>query len=86
MDTREIIRVAGGPLKVGKAIGRHHTTVSAWLRIPAEHVLAIARMAAISPHVIRPDVFGPEPQPCAQQPSVPWWELPNAQAGQRGAA
>lgn len=82
MNTREIIRRAGGPLNVAKAIGRHHATVIGWSRIPAEHALTIARMAAISPHAIRPDVFGPEPQ----QPTAPWWELPIDHAEHRGAA
>ena len=60
MNTREIIRRAGGPLKVAKAVGRHHATVIGWRRVPAEHARTVARMAALTPHDLRPDVFGPE--------------------------
>lgn len=58
MNTREIIRRAGGPLKVAKAVGRHHATVIGWHRVPAEHVRTVSRMSGLSPHIIRPDVFG----------------------------
>ncbi|XRB28335.1 helix-turn-helix domain-containing protein [Novacetimonas hansenii] len=58
MNTREIIRRAGGPLKVAKAVGRHHATVIGWRRVPAEHVRTVSRMCGIPSHIIRPDVFG----------------------------
>ena len=60
MDTKDIIRMAGGPLKVGQAVHRHHSTVCGWRKIPPCHALTIAQMAGVSVHVIRPDVFGPE--------------------------
>ncbi|WP_282758356.1 hypothetical protein [Komagataeibacter saccharivorans] len=60
MNVHEIIRRAGGPLKVGKAINRHHATIIGWKRVPAEHARTVARMADLTPHDLRPDVFGPE--------------------------
>lgn len=87
MDTREIIRLAGGPSKVARASRRHHATVIGWARIPAEHVLTIARMSGISPHEIRPDVFGPEPRARNLHGRAdPWWGAVCAHAEQRGAA
>ncbi|MBL7237682.1 MAG: helix-turn-helix domain-containing protein [Komagataeibacter hansenii] len=87
MDTREIIRLAGGPSKVARASGRHHATVIGWARIPAEHVLTIARMSGISPHEIRPDVFGSDPAPAdAHGQTSPWWKSTSIRDEQRGAA
>ncbi|PYD79961.1 hypothetical protein ACM0P6_02970 [Komagataeibacter sucrofermentans] len=60
MNTREIIRRAGGPLKVGKAVNRHHATVIGWKQVPAVHARTVAEMAGLTPHDLRPDVFGPD--------------------------
>ena len=61
MDTQSIIRRAGGPTKVARAIGlRSHATVIGWKRVPDVHVRIVARMAGLTPHDLRPDVFGPD--------------------------
>lgn len=59
METRDIIRAAGGPSHVARLIGKKHSTISEWSRVPAEHVAAVAKASGIAPSVIRPDVFGP---------------------------
>ncbi|GAN95458.1 phage protein [Komagataeibacter europaeus NBRC 3261] len=82
MDVRNIIRAAGGPSRIGEAIGKTHSAVCRWKKVPSVHVLTVASLSGISPHAIRPDVFGPEPQ----QSTAPWWELPDGYTGQRGAA
>ena len=86
MDVRNIIRAAGGPSRIGEAIGKTHSAVCRWKKVPSVHVLTVASLSGISPHAIRPDVFGPEPQQRAQEPTAPWWELLNGHTGQRGAA
>jgi DNA-binding transcriptional regulator YdaS (Cro superfamily) len=58
MEITEIIRRAGGVSLVAKTIGRHHSSVMEWRRVPAEHVLAVAEMSGLTPGEIRPDVFG----------------------------
>jgi hypothetical protein len=57
MDIRDIIRAAGGPVNVARLVQRKHSTVSEWVRVPAEFVSAIAAASGLAPHVIRPDVF-----------------------------
>lgn len=61
METKEIIRKAGGPLRVSQVIQRHHSTVCGWEKIPPCHARVISELSGVSVHVIRPDVFGPEP-------------------------
>ncbi|MBS1056645.1 helix-turn-helix domain-containing protein [Gluconobacter kondonii] len=60
MDIEDVIRAAGGPKKVGAAIQRSHSAVCKWRRVPPIHVITVARLANLDPHVIRPDIF---PQP-----------------------
>lgn len=61
MDTSEIIRRAGGASKVAKTIGRHHSSVLGWTRVPAEHVRAVAALSGIPAYEIRPDIFDAPP-------------------------
>lgn len=60
METKEIIRKAGGPLRVSQVIQRHHSTVCGWDKIPPCHARVISELSGVSVHIIRPDVFGPE--------------------------
>ncbi len=58
MDTSEIIRAAGGPVRVANLCGlRSHSTVSEWAEVPPRHVLKVADASGIAPHVIRPDIY-----------------------------
>jgi len=59
METSEIIRRAGGPVHVAVQLGRSHSTVIGWRRVPAEHAPTVARLAGLTPHDVRPDVYGP---------------------------
>ena len=59
MDVAEIIKAAGGPARVAKAIGRTHATVLGWRRVPAEHVRNVARLARLDPNDLRPDLYDP---------------------------
>nr|WP_077802864.1 YdaS family helix-turn-helix protein [Gluconobacter albidus] len=65
MDIDDIIRAAGGPQKVGGEIGRSHSAVCRWKKVPAVHVCKLSQMSGIAPHVIRPDVFPSPRKDCA---------------------
>ena len=59
MEVSEVIRAAGGPSKLAKAVNRHHGTVLRWSRVPAEHLRVVARVTGIPAHILRPDVVDP---------------------------
>ncbi len=59
MDTKDIIRRAGGTNKVANAVRRKHNTVAGWQKVPPCHVVAVAELSGVPPHLIRPDVFPP---------------------------
>jgi len=40
-------------------IGITSQPVSQWSRVPAEHAPTVARLAGLTPHDVRPDVYGP---------------------------
>jgi hypothetical protein len=56
MEIDEIIKMAGGPSRVAKAIGRHHSTILGWKTVPPEHVAKLAEISGIRPAEIRPDL------------------------------
>jgi DNA-binding transcriptional regulator YdaS (Cro superfamily) len=62
----EAIAAAGGPTKLGRAVGVDHSTVLTWKRsgrIPANRVKGVAAASGIPPHKLRPDLFDPPPKP-----------------------
>jgi DNA-binding transcriptional regulator YdaS (Cro superfamily) len=68
MDIKSIIRAAGGPTKLAKALGRRHTTILGWKRVPAEHAAAVSCITSIPRHEIRPDLWEkPEPHRASSQ-------------------
>ena len=69
MDVKEVIRAAGGPSRLGQAIGRRHVTVLRWRQVPAEHARAVARLAGLHPSQVRPDLYDPPESPPDSPPS-----------------
>ena len=58
MEAHEIIKAAGGPVRVAKLCKlRSHSTVSEWTEVPPKHVLTVSDASGIAPHVIRPDIY-----------------------------
>lgn len=57
MELKQIIKSAGGTLAVAQSIGRSHSTVSLWKRVPAPHVHIVSVLSGIPAWKIRPDVF-----------------------------
>lgn len=58
------IEIAGGQLKLAKAIGSAQQTVSFWRtrangKVPAEVCRAIEAATGVTRQELRPDVFGP---------------------------
>ncbi|QNT79405.1 hypothetical protein JGUZn3_22040 [Entomobacter blattae] len=61
MNTKEIIRAAGGPSKVARAVDRHHSTVCKWDFVPGKFVRIVSELSKIPPETIRPDIFQTTP-------------------------
>ena len=53
------IKAAGGVASLARGIGIAQPSVSAWLRIPAERVLAVEALTHVNRFVLRPDLYGP---------------------------
>lgn len=64
-DALELAKTkAGGPSGLaGKLNGITSQAISQWKRVPAGRVLEVEAVTGISRHELRPDVFGPAPQP-----------------------
>lgn len=60
MNTADVIRLAGGPSKVARELGVHHSTVIGWRRagrVPAGRAQNLAVLAGVPRHEIRPDLW-----------------------------
>lgn len=55
----QAVKAAGGPTKLGDALGIKMTSLYSWRRIPAERVLAVERVTGIPRTELRPDLYGP---------------------------
>jgi DNA-binding transcriptional regulator YdaS (Cro superfamily) len=51
------LKIAGGPKKLGEALGISQPAVSQWERVPSERVGKVSAITGIPPHVLRPDLF-----------------------------
>lgn len=47
--------------RIAREIGVTRGAVAAWRRVPAERVLAVARITGIPPHELRPDLYDAPP-------------------------
>ncbi|WP_411887381.1 YdaS family helix-turn-helix protein [Hydrocarboniphaga effusa] len=81
MDVKDIIDALGGPSKVAQHLKSKHrrghisrAAVCQWNRIPAEHCMALSELSGdtITPHQMRPDIFGsaPKPSPDSRKPKL----------------
>lgn len=60
-DIRGLIFRLGGPVKVGKIVGRTHSAVCQWTRIPTDYVPALVEHArkrgdTLTARDLRPDI------------------------------
>jgi len=49
----------GGTQAIALKVGITFQAMSYGTRVPAEHAPTVARLAGLTPHDVRPDVFGP---------------------------
>lgn len=54
----EAIRAAGGVSELARQIGISQPSVSNWIRIPAERVIAIEAVTGVDRATLRPDLYG----------------------------
>jgi TorA maturation chaperone TorD len=54
----EAIRAAGGVSELARQIGISQPSVSNWIRVPAERVVAVETATGIDRKVLRPDLYG----------------------------
>lgn len=59
----EAIAKAGGASALAEALGISRMAVGKWRRIPPARVLDVARLTRIAKARLRPDLFGPPPEP-----------------------
>lgn len=59
----EAIRAAGGVTELARRIGISQPSVSNWLRVPAERVLSVEVATGVARAVLRPDLYGEQPDP-----------------------
>lgn len=45
---------------VARIVNRAQSTVSAWIQVPAEHVLRLEKHTGVSRHKLRPDLYPQE--------------------------
>lgn len=57
MDTKDIIKKAGGPAALARKLGDITSqAISQWQRIPADRCLAVSEIVDIPPQELRPDL------------------------------
>lgn len=57
----------GSQKAIAQALGVTQGAISQWKQVPADRVLAVEAATGVSRHVLRPDVFGAEPDPLPRQ-------------------
>lgn len=57
MDIREIIKRGGGPSKLARSLGLHHTSVLGWQRVPAGRVKRVSELTGVPLYEIRPELW-----------------------------
>ncbi len=55
---QEAIRAVGGVTELARRIGISQPSVSNWIRIPAERVLAVEAVSGVARTILRPDLYG----------------------------
>ena len=59
METKLVIKKAGGQEKLADFLGISQPAISQWRIVPVHHVLKIERLTGIQRQDIRPDIYPP---------------------------
>lgn len=62
----EVLEAAGGLRCLSRSLGISSAAVARWGNVPAERCLEVERITGVSRYRLRPDVYGPEPEPAAR--------------------
>lgn len=54
----EAVKGAGGVAALARKLGISQPAISQWDRVPVERVKAVSEITGMSPHQLRPDIFG----------------------------
>ena len=57
MDTKTVIKKAGGARAIAESLGVSTQFVYQWRKVPPKYVKEVAKMSGLRPEQIRPDVF-----------------------------
>ena len=75
---REAIRAAGGVGALARKLGIAQPSVSNWSRVPAERVSAVEAATGVSRTVLRPDLYGTQPDGTSSQDEIEDVEIARA--------
>ena len=54
---KQAVAIAGGPAALGRALGITGQAVSAWVKVPVKHLIAVEKLTGISRDKLSPDIF-----------------------------
>lgn len=59
LSTRDLIKKAGGPVKIAAALGITKQAASQWEEVPADQAIRVAEASGwlVTPHELRPDLY-----------------------------
>jgi len=75
---KEAIRAAGGVGALARTLGIAQPSVSNWSRVPAERVSAVEAATGVSRTVLRPDLYGLQPDSTLSQDDIEDVEIARA--------
>lgn len=72
MANIDILKKHGVRAKIARELGLNHSAPYQWRDVPANRVIAVARILSVSPSVLRPDLYPREiaPTPDSALPAV----------------
>lgn len=59
----QALTAVGGPSALATKLFITSQAISQWRRVPAARVLDVEAATGVSRHALRPDIFGPTPDP-----------------------
>jgi DNA-binding transcriptional regulator YdaS (Cro superfamily) len=60
---RRAIERVGSAKKLADALDISPPAIAQWNEVPVKRVLDVERISGVSRHELRPDIYGPQPEP-----------------------